>query len=433
MVEKIDAPATTAFERSRALHERASQSLAGGVSTAFRSSERPVPMFFERARGARLVDVDGREYIDFVCGFGPVILGHSHAAVATAVADAARTLQQPGGQHLGEVDLAEQLCVCFPSLERVRFASSGSEAVHAALRVARAATDRMLVVKFAGHYHGWFDGMFTSTSQQRWKLPDSRGQPLSSLAEVVVIEWNDEEALGELFRDFGDQVAAVIMEPYQCNAGVFYPRRGYLELVRSLTREYGALLVFDEVITGFRIGIGGAQAELGISPDLTVLAKAMANGYPIAAFGGRGDVMELAASNTAVHAGTYNGNGVVVAAALATIAELSSDPPYAEMRRLGTMLMEALVAAAARHGHQLLTRGPGPVFFAWFATNGQMTSYSEYLRADFAKYARFAERMLEAGVRVIPAGRWYLSAAHRERDIEQAVEASEAAFAALNG
>src|SRR5579862_5294521 len=253
MLEKARASEAASFAGSRALYERASRSVAGGVATAFRRSERPVPLFFEQARGAHLIDVDGREYLDFVCGFGPVILGHSHAAVAAAVAESAKTLQQPGGQHLGEIELAERLRSCVPSIELVRFASSGSEAVHGALRAARAATGRMVVVKFAGHYHGWLDGIFTGTAGQLLGLPDSQGQPLSSLSEVVTTAWNDEDALSEVFRRVGKQVAAVIMEPIQCNAGVFYPRQEYLEFARALTQEYGALLIFDEVITAFRL------------------------------------------------------------------------------------------------------------------------------------------------------------------------------------
>ena len=430
MVEKTQAAKAANFSRSRALHGRASRSVAGGVSTAFRRFERPVPLFFEKARGAHLVDVDGREYLDFVCGFGPVILGHSHAAVAAAVAASATTLQQPGGQHLGEIELAEQLRARIPSIELVRFASSGSEAVHGALRAARATTGRTVVVKFTGHYHGWFDGIFTATAGPPHGLPDSQGQPFSSLSEVVTTAWNNEDTLSEVFRRVGKQVAAVIMEPIQCNAGVFYPRKEYLEFARALTHEYGALLIFDEVITAFRLGHGGVQQELGITPDLTVVAKAMANGFPIAAFGGRETVMSLIASNAAVHAGTFNGNAVAVAASLATLSELAANPPYPAMRQLGARLMEGLRESAARHGHRLVTRGPGPVFFTWFASD-DVTSYDEHLRADFEKYARFAQLMLEAGIRVIPSGRWYLSAAHRVEDIEQTIETSESVFAAL--
>ena len=424
---------TVTFEGSMRLYERASASLAGGVSTAFRAYEKPTPLFVREARGSRVIDVDGNEYVDFVCGFGPIILGHSHPAVVEAVSSAASRLQQVGAQHEAELELAERLCLIVPSFERVRFSLSGSEAVHAALRVARAATGRTVIVKFAGHYHGWFDGIYAGTAHLPPGLPETAGQSTAALADLVVIEWNDEQALRELFSWAGSRIAGVIMEPIACNGGVIYPRTGYLELVRSLTAEAGALLIFDEVITGFRVGLGGAQAELGVVPDLTVIAKAMANGFPISAFGGRADVMELIGRNEVLHAGTYNGGGISVAATLATIGELAANggAVYGQMRTTGQRLMDGLRAIAAHHGHRLVVQGPGPVFFAWFLNQGEITSYRDHLRADAARYARFAELLLSEGIRVIPSGRWYLSAAHGDREVDLALEAADRALSKL--
>ncbi len=305
---------TTSFRRSSALRERASQVLPAGVSTSFRAAEKPVPLFFERAQGATMVDVDGNAYIDYVCGFGPIILGHSHPEVAEAVARAAGRLVQLGGQHEGEVELAERLVRHVPSFEMVRPTMSGSEAAHAAIRLARAATGRSIVVKFAGQYHGWLDGVLGATRRLPPLLPESLGQPASALAEMVAIEWNDREALERVLTGSGDQVAALIMEPYPCNGGVIPPEPGFVEAARELTRACGAVLIFDEVISGFRLGLGGAQRELGVTPDLTIVAKAMANGVPIAAFGGRRDLMELLVDGRVSHAGTYNGGGISVAA-----------------------------------------------------------------------------------------------------------------------
>jgi glutamate-1-semialdehyde 2,1-aminomutase len=421
------------FERSRELHERASRSLAGGVSTAFRMFERPVPLFVKEARGAELIDVDGNRYVDFVAGFGPVVLGHADPVVSEAVIESLGGPQQIGAQHEGEVTLAEALCEHVPGFDSVRLSLSGSEAVHAALRLARAATGRPLVLKFAGHYHGWLDGVFTATSHGPPGYPESRGQSVSALANVRVIEWNDERSLREAFATAGSQLAAVIMEAIPCNQGVMYPDPGYLELARELCDEAGTILIFDEVITGFRLGLGGAQELTGVTPDLAVVAKAMGNGFPISAFGGRADLMELVATNRVVHAGTYNGGGASVAAALATIARLS-DPEldaHARMGRLGGRLIEGLQEAAARHGHRLVAQGPGPVFFTWLLDDGGVASYRDHCRADFSSYARWAALMLSEGVRVIPAGRWYLTAAHADEHVDEALAAADRAFAAL--
>ena len=427
-------PSQSDFPASEALHNRAMKSLAGGVSTAFRMYEKPVPLAFQSAQGAELVDLDGNTYTDYVCGFGPVILGHSAPEVTAAVAEAGEKLQQVGGQHEAEIELAETVCNLVPAFERVRFALSGSEAIHAALRLARGATSRDIVVKFAGHYHGWLDGIYTATGGHTAGLPDSIGQPASSIAGVVVIEWNDIEAFRQLFDRAGDRIAAVLMEAMPCNQGVIYPAPGYLEEVREITRKAGTVLIFDEVITGFRLGCGGAQEHYGITPDLAVVAKAMGNGYPISAFGGREDLMDLVARNEVVHAGTYNGGGVSIAAARATIAALS-DPEadlHSHMAALGKKLMEGLSSAGERHGHRLVTQGPGPVFFSWFLDEGDVNSYSDHLRADGAKYARFSEKLLDEGVRTIPAGRWYLTAAHTEADIDRTLEAVDQVLATLD-
>jgi glutamate-1-semialdehyde 2,1-aminomutase len=420
------------LRRSEETFERAQRHLAGGVSTAFRVSERPVPLFIEHAEGAHLRDLDGNEYVDFVCGYGPVIIGHGNRRVHEAASTAASAYQQVGGQNPLEVELAEALCEHVPSYEMVRFSLSGSEAIQAALRLARAATGRPLVVKFAGHYHGWLDSVLTATGQLPPALPESAGQSLAALADVVVIEWNELDQLEALFTDVGDRIAAVIMEPVPCNQGVFEPRPGYLESVRQLTTDAGALLIFDEVISGFRFGLGGAQAELGVTPDLTVNAKAMANGFPISAFGGKRELMELVASNEVLHAGTYNGGGGSVAAALATIDLLAEGEGkvYDEMRRRGGRLIEGLREAAASAGVPLQARGPGSVFFTWIS-DSPVESYRQHRQSDQAAYARFAEALLGQGVRVIPAGRWYLNASHTDEDVERAIEAAGVAFDSL--
>ena len=420
------------YAKSRLLNERASGPLAAGVTTAFRAFERPVPLFIAEASGAHLVDADGNRYVDYVCGFGPIILGHGHEVVSDAVARAARTLQQVGGQHEGEIRLAERLCELVPSFERIRLGMSGSEGSHAAIRLARAATGRPLIVKFAGHYHGWFDGILVGTASLPPGLAESAGQPQSSVADIVLIEWNDVEAIRDLFARVGDRIAAVITEALPCNQGVIYPADGYLEELRALTESAGSLLIFDEVVTGFRVGLGGAQTLFGVTPDLTVVAKAMGNGFPISAFGGRADLMDLVASNKVLHAGTFNGGGISVAAANATIDVLSSDPGiYERMRRLGQLLMTGLEKAGDAVGLRLVAQGPGPVFFTWFLEEGGVTTYRDHRRANGGRYARFAELLLNEGTRVIPAGRWYLNAAHTDDDVAQTLAATERALAVL--
>jgi glutamate-1-semialdehyde 2,1-aminomutase len=223
----------------------------------------------------------------------------------------------------------------------------------------------------------------------------------------------------------GDRIAAVVMEAIPCNQGVMFPHAGYLEHVRELTRREGALLIFDEVITGFRVGLAGAQGYTGVTPDLAVVAKAMANGFPISAYGGRRDLMAAVSSNRVLHAGTFNGGGISVAAALATIRELSEPGVHDRMHGLGGQLMTGLEEAAQRHGHRLVTQGPGAVFFAWFLDEGGVHTYRDHLRADTGKYARFAVQMLHRGVRLIPAGRWYLTTAHDQEAVDRTLEAAE--------
>jgi glutamate-1-semialdehyde 2,1-aminomutase len=432
MTERQSSPTSPiGFSQSLALRERALASLSGGVSTAFRLGERPLPLFFQSASGAHLVDVDGNTYLDFTCGFGPVILGHAHPTVAAAVTRAAGNMQQIGGQHEAEVELAEALSRLVPCFERVRPALSGSEAVHVAVRLSRAATGRPLVVKFAGHYHGWFDGIFASTASLPPTGAESAGQLDGGIADLRTIEWNDADQLQEIFAAQGDRIAALIMEPYPCNGGVIPPQPGFLELARQLTQAAGSILIFDEVISGFRIGLGGAQELLGVTPDLAIVAKALGNGFPISAFGGRADLMELVASNRVVHAGTYNGGGVSVAAALATVGVLEAEPVHRRLNELGTRLMDGLVDVAANQGRRLVAQGPGPVFFTWFLEEGEVRTYRDHLRADHDAYQRFAQAMLEEGVRLIPAGRWYLNAAHTEEDVETALAAADLALARI--
>ncbi|TMJ06838.1 MAG: aspartate aminotransferase family protein [Bacillati bacterium ANGP1] len=419
----------------RQLWDRARRVLPGGVNSNVKMDERPQPLYFVRAEGSRLVDCDGNSYIDFTCGYGPVILGHGYPSVVHAVHQATARGMLFGGQHEAEVQLAELLRDLVPCIDMVRLNCTGSEAVAAAVRLARAYTGRTKVVRFAGHYHGWFDELLVSTHppadhEESVPLLESAGQPASAIAEVLVTRWNDLSSLERLVAAHPGKIAAVLMEPIMCNTGVIFPDAGYLQGVRDLCRAQGIVLVFDEVITGFRVHLGGAQALLNVVPDLAVFGKAMANGFPVSCVGGRREILEPVASAGVVHAGTFNGNPLGVAAALATLHELSlrTNEIYPHLMALGTRLMKEIRKIAVGKGIPVLLQGPGPVFYMWFTDVPAVSDYRSSARIDRAPYARFAEALLAAGVRVIPGGRWYVSFSHTDADVNRTLEAVSGAL-----
>lgn len=419
------------------LWERARRVLPGGVSSNVKMDEQPHPMFFTRAEGCRLHDADGNVYIDYTCGYGPVILGHAYPPVVEAVQRAAASGFIYGGQHEGEVVLAERLAAVVPCIEMVRYSSTGSEAVAAAVRLARAYTGRTKVVRFSGHYHGWFDEQLIATHAPpgRDGRPDleSAGQLPSSADHILVAPWNDADALAHVLAAHADHVAAVLMEPIMCNSGVIMPSAGYLERVRTLCTSHDIVLIFDEVITGFRVHMGGAQALLGVTPDLAVFGKALANGFPLSCVGGRREIMELISSGRVVHAGTFNGNPLGVAAALATLEELgrSDGAAYRHLTAMGRRLMHGIREAAAIRDIPLLVQGPGPVFYIWFTDAPAITDYTASARVSRDPYTSFAAALLAGGVRVIPGGRWYVSCSHGEEDIDRTCQAVARALDAV--
>src|ERR1700733_10414036 len=334
------------FQRSMDQFERASQSLAGGVATAFRSAQQPVPVSFTTGRGSRLTDVDGNEYVDYALGFGPMLLGHSPEPVLAAVR---RQLDRGlgfGASHELEAELAEAVCRTVPSAELCVFGSTGSEAVHSAIRIARAATGRNRVIKFLGHYHGWLDPVHVGVPGQTGKAPATGGQDPEASASVTVCRWNDADALSDALAD---DVAAVIMEPAAINVGAFPPAPGYLEHAKELTARAGAVLIFDEVITGYRLALGGAQQRHGVLPDLTGLGDALGAGFPISAVCGRADVLDEVASGRVAHVGTFNANPVCASAALAAVTTLEqhADELYPQLEQTAQRLAAALRSAAA--------------------------------------------------------------------------------------
>jgi len=431
-------------QNSETLYREASNYLAGGVSSNFRYGgygASPVPIFYERGEGARLHDVDGNSYIDYAAANGPNILGHAPPSVIEAVTESFAMGLLFAAQHRLEVDLARRICEIVPSAELVRFASSGSEADQAAMRLARAHTGRAKIVKFEGHYHGWFDNVFISVNPPLDQagpaamprpFAHSRGQADSVLADTIVLPWNDIEALRAVIEG-SDDIAAVMMEPILCNTGAILPRPGYLEAVRELTTRHGVVLIFDEVITGFRVALGGAQALLGVTPDLSVFAKAVAGGFPLAVLAGRREIMEKLHTGNVMHGGTYNAGVPVIAAGLATLAELSRDngAVLGAIEARGQTLIVELQRLADRHGQNMRVRGFGSVFHPAFTDGGDFHDYRGYLATDAAKRQRFNMLLHENGVRVTARGTWFVSAAHTDEDIEQTLRIADRALAQL--
>ncbi len=426
---------TKEMDKTAGYLTRARKVLAGGVNSNIRLGERPYPLCFARGRGAILEDLDGRTYIDYVLGMGPVILGHNDPRVTDAIVEAVGRGLTFAGQHPDEVEVAERICAAVPSVEMVRCAGSGSEAVHAALRFARAATGRWKVIRFEGHYHGWLDTIYVGQRADEEgpvapALAGTRGQPPGTLQDLLVLPWNNPQALeaaGHLYRG---QIAAIILEPILCNTGVIPPKPGYLEAIRALCDRENSVLIFDEVVTGFRVALGGAQSLLGIRPDLTVFGKAIANGFPLSAVGGRRDIMEPVGTGSVMHGGTYNGNLPAMGAARATLDALAADEGavYRAITHTGQSLMDGLQRTAAEVGVPVLLQGPGPIFYMWFTTKQSITDPRTAKTEGAEARALFTQAMLGRGVRLVPDGRWHVSAAHTPDHITQTLQAARETF-----
>ncbi len=423
-------PSPLVFDESRRRVAAAAEFLAGGVSSNFRLGIAPTPLVFERADGPYLFDADGNRLIDYYLGMGPMILGHTPADVRQAAADQMARGLLYGGQSAVEAEAARLLCAMVPCAQRVRFCSSGSEAVQAALRIARAATGRRTVIKFDGHYHGWFDNILWSTAPPAGAnapVAGSRGQPEEAGADIVALPWNDAAALvARLSR--GD-VAAVIMEPAMCNAGAIAPAEGYLEAARDACSKTGAILIFDEVITGFRLAPGGAQQRFGVTPDLATFAKAIASGFPVAAVAGRADLLDLCTQGV-VHGGTYNGQAVAMAACVATLNRLRDPSVYATMEARGTRLMEGMRARLSDAGIVAAVAGFGTIFHVAFGLTEPARNWNDLRGMDRARYIAFAAALLARGVRALERGAWFLSTEHDDSVIDATLDAvAEAARA----
>ena len=410
--------------------QRASRSLAGGVSSGLRRNAFPHPLYFTHGRGATLFDVDGNTYIDYTLGWGPNILGNAPATVIEGVREAIQNGLTFGAQHDLEYEVAEMLTSIIPCADRVCFANSGTEIVQVALRLARAATGRSKFIKFEGHYHGWDDSVLQSYHPTAEQLASARSGPIPvgtgqlPVPSTVIAQWNDPESVQEAFAWHRGQIAAVICEPLLCNSGCIAPRPGFLEFLRDITLQHGALLIFDEVITGFRLGLAGAQGFYRVTPDLATYAKAVGGGAPLSVLAGRRTYMEWIESGKVVHAGTLNGNLIALAAARATLAFLMSDAEniYSNLFRRGEELRSGIASILRGRGHQVCAGGEGPVFHLAFLAN-QPRNYRDLLTADTRKYRNFLLALQDEGVLPLPDGRWYLSTAHTDDDVEATLEA----------
>ncbi|ACQ79716.1 aminotransferase class-III [Beutenbergia cavernae DSM 12333] len=411
---------------SARLDRRARQHVPGGVNSNVRLAAPHT--YFERGVGARLFDVDGRDYVDYLLGQGPNILGHAPEKLQSDVAQAVRRGMLYGAQHEAEVLAAEQVCEILEWPEMVRFGVSGTESVQAALRLARAETGRRRFIRFEGHYHGWLDTTLASWSPDGECSPASAGQLSDHLAEAIPTPWNDLEAV-RLQLEQHDDVAAIITEPVMLNAGSIVPRDGYLEGLRELADAFGVVLIFDEVITGFRVALGGAAQRYGVTPDLAVYGKAMAAGWPVSMLAGRADLMERFGSGEVNHSGTFNASVMATAATLSATTILREDDPYARMEAYGERLMDEVRGSAARHGLGLHVQGLGMAFHVSFSDGKAICDYRDLGRTDTERYGRLSRVLADHGVWVAGRGVWYVSAAHDERDMADTLTRVDQAFA----
>jgi glutamate-1-semialdehyde 2,1-aminomutase len=417
------------YQKSIELYERAQKVMPAGVSSHLRSLEKPVPLAFSRAEGAKMFDVDGNAYIDYVLGLGPLILGHSPRRVLEAAHAAMEQGQIYAGQHELEAEVAEILVQVIDCADKVRFALSGTDVVQLAVRLAKGFTGRSKIIKFEGHYHGWADNVYIST----WVLPDqlgdrsrppsilqSKGQSNCVAQETIVLPWNDADMLESTLKCHDDEVACVLMEPAMCNNGGIWPRPGYLEEVREMCDRFGVLLIFDEVITGFRFHPGGVQTLLGVTPDLTTLGKALAAGFPVSALVGRDEIMRLIAKGEVMHAGTFNGNVVGMAAARETLHCLRENDGqlHKDMILRGARLMEGIRASACKYDLSVLVSGRETAFHVHFTHHKELFEYRDLMDNDGKRYNYFQKRLIDFGVRLIFRGNWYISAAHTDEDID---------------
>ncbi|MDQ0216826.1 glutamate-1-semialdehyde 2,1-aminomutase [Oikeobacillus pervagus] len=428
------------FSNSERIHKEALQHIVGGVNSPSRSYKAVgggAPVAMERAQGAYFWDVDGNRYIDYLAAYGPIITGHAHPHITKAIQKAAENGVLYGTATPFEVTFAKMLKEAMPGLEKVRFVNSGTEAVMTTIRVARAFTGRDKIIKFAGCYHGHSDLVLVAAGSGPSTLgtPDSAGVPKSIAQEVITVPFNEVEPFKEALNKWGDEIAGVLVEPIVGNFGIVEPKEGFLETIKELTHEAGALLIFDEVITAFRFMYGGAQDLLGITPDLTAMGKIIGGGLPIGAYGGRVDIMETVAPlGPAYQAGTMAGNPASILAGIACLEVLQKEGTYDYLDRLGAMLEEGIMSAAKKYSIPITInrlKGALTIYF----TDEKVENYEQAEATDGEMFAKFFKLMLHQGINLAPSKyeALFLTIAHTEKDIEQTIEAVDHSFQQLKG
>lgn len=414
--------------KTEAAVQRLRQRLGGGIGSGGRFEHRD--LFIQAGKGAHVTDLDGNSYIDYMLAFGPLILGHAPDSLMRAINSSLATGTMFGAACEAELLLSEEVVSVLPCAERVRFTNSGSEAVHAAIRLARAATGRTKVLKFEGHFHGWLDNIYLSVkplgpqglSNAPWTARMAAGQPASVVEDVVVATWNDPKGFTDLMSSYGNDIACIILEPYPTNNGCMEAAAGFLELTRQLATQNGSILIFDEVVSGFRLALGGAQQVYGVFPDLCVFGKAFAGGLPIAGFAGNLDLMRLLDGNQVTHLGTYNSNALCAAGALAILRELKEGNGMVldRIRDLGLLLKDGFNRVFAESGVAMCAEGPGSVITV-FAAPTPPTTYRETLSHNARLLAKLHRALLTRGIWAFARGNFMVSAAHNEGDILETI------------
>lgn len=424
-------PNTVCYKENAAQHVRRQSVIAGGVNSNVRLSGTPVPLTFSRADGALLWDVDDNVYVDYAAGMGPMVLGHNHPAVTSAVRDSLASGQLFAGQNQLEAEFAETLVGALPWVESIRIGLSGTEMDLLAVRIARAATGRHKIIRFTGHYHGWLDPLLVdggAVPEGQDVVPLTAGQSISAASDIRMCEWND---LGQVAAalEAGD-VACVLMEPIMCNTGLIPPADGYLQGVKELCKQHGSVFIIDEVITGFRLGLTGAQGLFGVHGDISIYAKAIASGFPLAVLGSTTELLAPVGRGEVNHSGTYNSGVSSLAAGIATLKHLIDANPYPEMERLSRRLVEGLLQVGSDLGVPLaVDHVGGSLFQTRFGSPGPATSRAWFkANSDTAMLARFLETLQHCGVRPTGRGLWFVSAAHDDALIDQTIEAARAAL-----
>jgi len=422
------------WTKSLRLFKRANEFIPGGVNSPVRAF-RAVggnPVFIDRAKGSKIYDVDGNDYIDFVLSWGPLILGHAHPGVVKALKKAVEKGTSYGAPTALEITLAELVLKAYPSMDKVRMVNSGTEATMSAIRVARGFTGRDKIIKFEGCYHGHADGLLVKAGSgaTTFGLPDSPGVPKSYAKNTITLPFNDIEAVKAVVKKEWKSIACIILEPVVGNIGCVLPQPGFLEAVRKLTKNHGIVLIFDEVMTGFRVAYGGAQERFGITPDMTCLGKVIGGGLPVGAYGGKKEIMSMVSPEGPVYqAGTLSGNPLAMTAGIETLKLLSKDGVYGKLEKSAAQLEKSLVGAAKKAGVKTRFYRAGTMFCTYF-TGGDVIDYASAKTADTAKFSMFFSGMLKRGIYIAPsqfeAG--FISTAHTENDIEKTAKAAYESF-----